>query len=98
MELRKQASWAKTPVSLFHFRTSARREVDLILEDSAGRIVGIEVKASASFTQRDATGLRVLARDLGERFHRGVLLYDGETAVPLGQRLHAMPISALWRW
>ena len=98
MEVRKQASWARTPVSLFHFRTAAQREVDLMLEDNAGRVVAIEVKASASFGKRDVGSLRTVAQDLGERFHRGVLLYGGETTVPLGDRLHAMPISALWRW
>ena len=56
MELRKQATWAETPVSLHHFRTAAGREVDLVLEDDAGRIVAIEVKASASFGKRDTAG------------------------------------------
>ncbi len=98
MELRKQMSWARTAASLFHFRTSAGREVDLILEDGAGRIVGIEVKASASFGKRDLAGLKALAQELGDRFHRGVLFYNGETVVPLGERLFAMPISALWHW
>ncbi len=98
MELRKQASWSRTPVSLFHFRTAARREVDLMLEDDAGRVVGIEVKASASFGRRDVASLRAVAQDLGDRFHRGLLLYGGDTVMPLGERLHAMPISALWRW
>ena len=98
MELRKQASWSRTPVSLFHFRTAAGREVDLVLEDDAGRLAGFEVKASGSFRKKDLAGLRALARDLGERFHRGVLLYAGESVVPVGERLHAVPISALWRW
>jgi uncharacterized protein len=68
------------------------------LEDDTGRIVALEVKASASFGGKDTSHLRALAQDLGERFHRGVLLYGGETVVPIGDRLHAMPISALWRW
>lgn len=97
MELRKQASWSQTPVSLFHFRTAARREVDLLLEDSAGRIVGVEVKATASFANKHTAGLRALAADLGERFRRGVLLYAGETLIPLAANLHAMPISTLWQ-
>lgn len=97
LELRKQASWAQTPVSLHHFRTAAQREVDVILEDSAGRVVGIEVKLAAGLRNRDLLGLRTLAEDLGERFHRGVVLYGGESAVAVGERLHALPVSALWR-
>jgi predicted AAA+ superfamily ATPase len=98
MELSKQATWARTAVSLFHFRTAAGREVDLLLEDDAGRVVGIEVKASSSFGRKDLAGLRALAEDLGPRFHRGVLLYAGETVVPAGEKLWALPVSALWRW
>ncbi len=98
MELRKQASWSRTQASLFHFRTAARREVDLVLEDAAGRVVGLEVKASASFGNKDVASLKALAQDLGERFHRGVVLYGGEPVVPLGNRLHAVPVDALWRW
>lgn len=98
MELSKQATWARTPASLFHFRTAAGREVDLVLEDDAGRVVAIEVKASTSFGRKDVAGLRALADDLGSRFHRGVLLYAGETVVPVGEKLWALPVSALWRW
>ncbi|MEE8524347.1 MAG: DUF4143 domain-containing protein [Thermoanaerobaculia bacterium] len=98
MELRKQATWAETPVSVYHYRTAAGREVDLILEDSAGRIVGVEVKASTSFGKRDTAGLRALAEDLGARFHRGALLYGGETVVPIGAKIDALPVSALWCW
>jgi predicted AAA+ superfamily ATPase len=98
MELAKQASWAPGPITLFHFRTSAGREVDLVLEDGAGRVVAVEVKAAASFGTKDVSGLRALADDLGARFHRGVLLYTGEAVVPIGPRLWALPVDALWRW
>lgn len=98
MELAKQASWAVRPVALFHFRTSAGSEVDCVLEDDAGRVVGVEVKAAATFGTKDVSGLRALADDLGDRFHRGVLLYTGDAVVPLGPRLWALPLDALWRW
>lgn len=98
MELTKQATWSRTRAELFHFRTAAGREVDLVLEDGAGRVVGIEVKAAAGFGRRDLAGLRALAEDLGPRFHRGVLLYAGEGVVPAGDRLWALPVDALWRW
>ena len=52
-ELRKQASWSETRPSLLHFRTLAGREVDLVLEDAAGRVVGLEVKAASVATASD---------------------------------------------
>ncbi len=95
-ELRKQASWSQSAVSLFHFR-SHRQEVDVVLEDRAGSIVGIEVKAGASLGRRDTAGLRALAEIAGDQFVRGVVLYGGEETLPLGPDLWAMPIASLWR-
>ncbi len=97
MELRKQMTWNDTRCSLFYFRTASGQEVDAVLEDARGRIVGIEVKAAASVMKKDFGGLEALADLAGKRFHRGILLYDGDAAVPFGDRHNALPISALWR-
>ena len=97
MELHKQATWSTQRVQLFHFRTQTGREVDIVLEDAGGRIVGIEIKAAATVRTDDFKGLRTLADELGDRFHRGVLLYTGVDCIPFGSRLHALPVNALWR-
>ena len=96
MELTKQLGWSETPCRLFHFRTPAGAEVDLVLEDHAGRLVGIEVKAAAAVQRRDFRGLETLAALAGERFGRGVLLCTGTTAVPFGPKLHVLPVSQVW--
>jgi hypothetical protein len=72
--------------------------VDLVLEGPGGRLVGIEVKASATVSPDDLRGLRALEADRPRRFHRGLILYRGRTVVPFGPRLHAVPIPALWSW
>ena len=96
MEMRKQAGWSRTQPGLFHWRTAAQQEVDLLLEDASGRLVGIEVKASGTATASDFKGLKALAEATGRRFLRGVVLYSGSQTVPFGERLHALPLSALW--
>lgn len=96
MEIRKQAGWSKTQPGLFHWRTAAQQEVDLLLEDAAGRIVGLEVKASGTATSSDFKGLRALADATGDRFLRGVVLYTGGQTIPFGERQYALPLSALW--
>lgn len=96
MELRKQITWSRIQPGLFHFRTQTGVEVDLVLEDPAGRVVGIEVKAGATVRPDDLNGLRALSQALGDRFRRGVVLYMGSESVPFGPRLHALPLSALW--
>lgn len=37
-----------------------------------------------------------LTRAVQQRFASGVVLYDGEAAVPFGKNLYAVPISVLW--
>ena len=95
-EILKLAGWAEDRYALSHFRDKERNEVDIVIEDGRGRIVGIEVKASATVTGRDFSGLRRLAAATGERFVQGLVLYDHEQTVPFGVRLAAAPVSALW--
>ena len=98
MEITKQLGWSRTRATLHHFRSHDQKEVDLVLEAPDGRVVGIEVKASATVRAGQAAGLRFFADALGERFHQGLLLHPGREAVPLGDRLWALPLDALWRW
>jgi predicted AAA+ superfamily ATPase len=49
-ELRRQASWADVPIDFFHFRDKDGAEVDIVLEQGARKLAGIEVKAAASVT------------------------------------------------
>ncbi|HZH02631.1 MAG TPA: ATP-binding protein [Myxococcaceae bacterium] len=95
-ELVKQSSWAEERVSLFHYRDKDTVEVDFVLEDEGGGVVGIEVKAAASVGAGDFKGLARLAALAGKDFRAGVLLYDGERKLPFGDRLFAAPVSCLW--
>ena len=96
MELMKQASWSRARVQVFHFRAPSGREVDIALEDGAGRVVGIEVKSAASVGKNDFGGLMALREAAGEKFARGLVLYGGEEAVRFERDLEAVPISSLW--
>ena len=95
-ELLKLSSWADDRYEFSHFRDKERNEVDIVLEDGRGRIVGIEVKASASVSGRDFSGLRRLATACGDRFVLGLVLYDHDRSVPFGDRMAAAPVSTLW--
>jgi predicted AAA+ superfamily ATPase len=96
LELRKQATWCETLVRLYHFRTAAGQEVDLLLERQDGAIVGIAVKAAASVGADDFKVLRLLREGLGGRFRAGLVLHLGRQTVPYGDRLWAVPVGALW--
>lgn len=96
MELIKQIGWSKTRPSAHHFRSASSHKVDFVLEDQAGRIVGIEVKSSKSVAADDFRGLRVLRDIAGKKFLRGIILHDGDATVHFDQTFVSAPISALW--
>ena len=95
-ELRRQASWQDTPMSFCHFRDKDGVEVDIVIERGSQAVAGVEVKGAATVTRSDFRGLSKLATAAGERFVRGVVLYDGETSARFGDRLYAVPIRRLW--
>jgi predicted AAA+ superfamily ATPase len=96
MELRKQSTWSTTQPELFYWRTASGQEVDVVLEDRAGRVVGVEVKAAATLSASDVRGLQALATTAGKHWVRGVVLYTGTEVVPFSANLHGVPISRLW--
>lgn len=95
-EIAKQRSWSEAKPALFHFRDQAQREVDIVLEQQDGTIAAIEVKAAATITPHDMRGLARLRDQAKDRFAAGILLYTGPTSEPLGPRLAAVPLDALW--
>ena len=95
-EVRRQAGWSDLEVDLFHFRDRYGREIDLVCETPDGRVVGIEVKAAATTRPDHAAHLAWLRDRLGAHFVAGVVLYGGALSLPLGDRLTALPLSALW--
>lgn len=96
-EIIKQLGWSRTRAQPHHFRTSGGQEVDLVLEDSSGRVVGIEIKASATVTKADFSGLRALRDAAGDRFVRGVVISASGQTVPFeGSQLLAAPVTSLW--
>ena len=95
-ELTKQLGWSQAKPVLHHFRSHGGHEVDLVLEDERGRIVGVEVKASATVHASDLNGLRALAEMAGRSWVQGVVLHLGAGSVAFGPGLTACPIDTLW--
>lgn len=53
-ELARQLTWSQTSARLYHYRD--RYEVDAILENSAGEIIGVEVKAAETVRGTTSAG------------------------------------------
>ena len=98
MECRKHAAWAKEEVALYHFRDKRKQEVDIVLERDASKIIGIEIKASASVKQKDFKSLAALADFAGNSFEQGILIYTGQDVLPFryGQKtFYALPLGTI---
>jgi hypothetical protein len=82
---------------LYHVRQQQGRfEIDLIAELAGGGLVAIEVKASAAPGPSDARHLAGLRDRYADTFVAGLVLHTGPRTFTLGERLVAVPISALW--
>ena len=95
-EILKHMSWSDIVPRLYHYRDKDQEEVDIVLEDDSGALLGIEVKAAATVKAADFKGLRKIAEIAGEDFRLGLVLYDGERIFRFGDRLLAAPLSCLW--
>jgi predicted AAA+ superfamily ATPase len=95
-EIARQLTWSQTFARLYHYRDRDQHEVDGVIEDNAGHVVGVEIKAAETVRAEDFRGLRLLQRRLGDRFRAGFVLYCGGESLSFGDGLTCLPISALW--
>jgi predicted AAA+ superfamily ATPase len=96
LELLKQSGWSNSEVNIFHFRDKRKNEVDLVIEQANGDVIGIEVKASASLKEQDFKGLIILSEFAGKNFAQGILFYTGQEILPFrfnDKQFFALPIS-----
>lgn len=96
-ELKKQATWSKTRPDIYHFRTTSGIEIDIILENRQGQIIGIEVKSAERVTADDFKGLKHLQEKTDKKLLKGIVFYCGSQVVPFGKDLWALPINCLWQ-
>lgn len=96
MELARLLPHTETMPTMRHWRGPHGEEVDVVLEDRSGRIVGIEIKAGATVRRGDLRGLNRLRMLAGERFLAGLVLCTARQTIPLSRDIWATPIEALW--
>ena len=96
-ELLRHASGRDDDLRFHHDRDRDDDEVDIVVEQGAGAVAGVEVNGATTVTDGDFAGLRRLARAAGSDFVAEVVVYDGDALVRFGERLFALPVHALWR-
>lgn len=95
-ELRRQLTWSPVEASILHWQDRAGAEIDFVLEAADGRLAAVEVKTGRTPRPEWFRWLAHMRDAIGEPFTAGVVLYGGTEILPFGDRLLAMPISALW--
>lgn len=96
-QLRPEVAVAPKRVRLYHARTKGgREEVDIVAELPGGKLVGFEVKATASPNANDARHLRWLRNNNPTRFVGGVVFHSGPDVIQFDDNIFAVPICAFW--
>jgi len=95
-ELKKQASFIDEGLRFYHYRDKDQVEVDILIENSLGELIAIEIKSAATITGKDLTGLKKLKDIVKDKFKLGIILYDGDHSTSFGSHLFAIPIAAVW--
>jgi len=96
-EILKLATVSERQIALYHYRDKDKNEVDIVIEDESGGVVGLEIKAAVTVRPADFTGLRKLAVATGKNFRSGMVLHDGDAVIGFGDQFHAAPLSCLWQ-
>lgn len=94
-ELLKMCTLTDEEWNIYYYRDKDQMEVDFILENQEGKIIGIEVKASQTLFNQDFRGLRKLATLTGNNWVSGIVLYAGDNCLPFGDNLWGIPLALL---
>lgn len=84
--------------SLFHYPDREKCEIDFIIENDDGGLLGVEVKAGSAVKKEHFRHLSWFKEHLlqdGQAFV-GIVLYTGEKLIPFGENLWAVPMGCLW--
>lgn len=96
-QLRAEIEVCECRPRLYHLRSEeGRREIDLLVELGGGRLIGIEIKATAAPTKGDAKHLDWLRQSVPDLFVAGIVFHTGPQVFELSEKVIAVPICALW--
>lgn len=82
---------------IYHYRDAAKHEIDFLIENDEGNILGIEVKAGSAVKKSYFKHLEWFKKNLakGHDF-KGIVFYTGDEVLSFGENMWAVPINSLW--
>ena len=81
--------------SISQYRDKSRREIDFIVENEKGAILGVEVKAGANVGKDDFKHLKWFGANLAKAPYTGIVLYGGAHVQRFGEGFYAVPLGSL---
>ncbi|MDR2578967.1 MAG: ATP-binding protein [Chitinispirillales bacterium] len=72
------------------------KETDFVIEKDNGETIAIEVKLDSSLNSKDFKNLELCRDTIDDKFKKGIVVYTGDSLVPFGDKLWAVPVSYLW--
>jgi hypothetical protein len=97
MELGRLLPHTATAPKLRHWRGAHGEEVDIVLEDRSGRVIGVEIKSGATVRQDNLRGMNKFRELAGDSFVAGLVFCTARQTTPLARDIWAVPLDALWR-
>lgn len=83
--------------NISHYRDANKREIDFIIQDKKGHILGIEVKAGTGIKKSHFKHLEWFKNNMAQPdCFKGIMLYTGDEVLSYGDNLWAVPMNALW--
>lgn len=96
-EIRCHIDSQEETYELYHYRDKLKREIDFLIENEEGDLLGIEVKAGSSISKNQFKHLQWFKENLqSEKRFIGICLYTGEDTLSFGKDMWAVPMAALW--
>jgi len=78
-----------------HYRDKLKREIDFIVTNDGGEMLGVEVKSGGMVGQADFRHLKWFAANLAKAPFIGIVLYAGPDVLRFGEGFYAVPLAAL---
>ena len=84
--------------TITHYRDRNNREIDFVIENEEGEILGIEVKSSHSVSRGDFKSQEWFKEHIhkSKKSYTGIILYSGDRVIRFSDTLSAVPSAALW--
>lgn len=82
-------------LEISQYRDRHQHEIDFIVQNANGELLGIEVKSGTNVGSRDFQHLKWFKKNLSKGSFWGVVLYSGSETLSFGENLYAVPLSAL---